>query len=638
MSIESTQGALVRFCSERFRYPYRLWRLICSPDSKILAGSTDIGILLWDALSGELLPQFSSGDKPRGFYFSVDSKAIAATAADNTLRDLISGAPIEAPPSAPEYRVVLDSSLRVYLGEELLFSHSQSNIRYGVLSPDKSSLLVVYQKGRKEKAGDPGDYFKVFSIPEGALVYSIDPLGRTEVIKSYEHVSGGEVEYTEQEPIHVLGWAFSGSFLALVSDDRKIRLWDLNTKALLATLTLENFEGDRESCHLCFSPDLRWIAFASKNNALRVWSTQDFSCRPLQGANTHPSAIVFSSDSKILFAASTQLILRWELASHKLLEDVLDDKFYLRSLALSAKHQMFASATANIGSIKLWDTKTGAFLRACSIETLEGQSDLYNSQLRFQEVENLCLSQNGEFLYASNPREVFCWAASTGKLCWRKLVEPYTILGLSLSPDSARLIVAEREYHTYKECPSYARLYDAVTGKLLREYESPRSDGIAVALSSKYTALLHRGGDLSLWDESTRKLRIITPPTAKQKNKDASLIAFSADGEKLAVGDQERILIFSCATGELLYQYDFETEVRVVALAFTEAGELRALVGVSQAQAPILLWSQGEQRELFRCRGTLFPYLVGAFSEGASQVAFSTPQQTMLLFDASPKR
>lgn len=177
----------------------------------------------------------------------------------------------------------------------------------------------------------------------------------------------------------VTGCAFSpnGKFLVSASDDKTLRLWDIQTGAFL-----REFRGHIQPVTACaFHPDGRRILSASEDTTLRLWDRDTGrTIRVFEGHEQTVNACAFSPDGRLILSASggnemqqtrsnTDNSLRlWDCETGECLHIfVFPDKLHNRicSCAFSADGR-FALSGDGDGKLRLWDVET----RQC-LQTLE---------------------------------------------------------------------------------------------------------------------------------------------------------------------------------------------------------------------------------------------------------------------------
>jgi WD40 repeat protein len=187
-------------------------------------------------------------------------------------------------------------------------------------------------------------------------------------------------------------WLAVGGFMApghgvRDQDVGDIRLYDFATGELKAVL-----KGHRDVTHaLAFSPDSKRLISGAGDNTAIIWDMAAH--QPLHRLQGHTDDIYdvgFTPDGARAVTASYDKTLRlWNVADGSLVKDMPGHGDRVKTLAMSPKDGSIASGDDSGGEIRLWDGKTGAFLR-----TLARQGGSVGS-LRFSPDGRLLLSTCG---------------------------------------------------------------------------------------------------------------------------------------------------------------------------------------------------------------------------------------------------
>lgn len=143
--------------------------------------------------------------------------------------------------------------------------------------------------------------------------------------------------------------------LAAVGWDRYVRLWDLTTGALLATL-----EGHRTGVTaVAFSPDGRTLASAGDPVLLWDVPTRQVKAR-LEGHTANIWSLAFSSDGRTLVTGGQDKTVRlWDVATEQSLATLVGHNVPVLFVAFSPDGQSVASASWD-SVVKVWDVDTRA--------------------------------------------------------------------------------------------------------------------------------------------------------------------------------------------------------------------------------------------------------------------------------------
>ncbi|MEG4045792.1 AAA-like domain-containing protein, partial [Microcoleus sp. Pol17C2] len=142
--------------------------------------------------------------------------------------------------------------------------------------------------------------------------------------------------------------AFSpdGKTLASASDDKTIKLWNLQSQKLIATLT-----GHSSPVRsVAFSPDGKTLASASHDKTIKLWNLQSQKLiATLTGHSSPVWSVAFSPDGKTLASASDDKTIKlWNLQSQKsqkLIATLTGHSSWVWSVAFSPDGKTLASAS-----------------------------------------------------------------------------------------------------------------------------------------------------------------------------------------------------------------------------------------------------------------------------------------------------
>jgi WD40 repeat protein len=226
-------------------------------------------------------------------------------------------------------------------------------------------------------------------------------------------------------------------FAVSASDDRTIRVWDLETGKCLQVF---NGHGKSVTC-VQFTPDRRFVLSGSEDKTLRLWELtsgrclrvleghfNDILCAHLDptgkyavcggwgktvqlwnlatGKLVHPllvpsekatiiNAVCFTYDSQMVVSgAENGFIYHWRLSDGSLLRQFVVDSKNINCLHISLDGQCFITAVGN--TAQLLDSCTGNSFRC-----IEGHDD---------EVKSVVISNDGRWLISGSwDQTVRCW-------------------------------------------------------------------------------------------------------------------------------------------------------------------------------------------------------------------------------------
>ena len=357
--------------------------------SRLCTGSGDSTARIWDCDTGTPLATL------RGHTSSVlciayapDDSMIATGSCDNTVRlwEAGTGKPLRGPMKG-HTQFIRSLAWEPYHLQEagrprLASSSKDATVRIWdamsgradiVLGGHKASVSCVLWGGTGLIYTSSQDKtIKVWDASQGTLVHTLQAhahwvnhlaLSSDFVLRTGFYDHQGEKPDTEQERVARARKRFetaattNGAIvekLVSASDDNVLYLWDLSSST--PTKPVATMNGHQKQVnHVTFSPDGLYIASASFDNHVKLWSARDgkfvFTCK---GHVAPVYQCAFSPDSRMLVSCSKDTTLKcWDVRTGKIAEDLPGHKDQVYAVDWSPDGQRVGSGGKD-KAVKVW--------------------------------------------------------------------------------------------------------------------------------------------------------------------------------------------------------------------------------------------------------------------------------------------
>lgn len=328
---------LIRTIKNNFPYDYDLSKLsndfikeiIGISDQKIISGSTDKTIKIWDMDTGQLLKTLHANSKVYSVSISSDNQKIASGCNNRSIK--------------------IWNALTGQLLNTIIGAHTEY-----ITSVSFSGDCLKIVSGCGIDPAELTSSIKIWDVETGKLLNTLNGAHT----KSISRVS------------------FSPDNLKIVSGsfDKSIKIWDVNTGQLLNTLNEHiNWVYD-----VAFSSDNLKIVSCSDNETVKLWDIVSGQLLNTFIPNSHKKSalnVSFSSDNlKIVSGSSDKSIKIWDTVTGQLLNTLNGAHTQGVLCVLFSADNLKIVSSSQDESIKIWDATTGQLLN-----TLVGHTDWVGS-------------------------------------------------------------------------------------------------------------------------------------------------------------------------------------------------------------------------------------------------------------------
>ncbi|KAK6828769.1 hypothetical protein RU639_003735 [Aspergillus parasiticus] len=390
----------------------------------------------------------------------------------------------------------------------------------------------------------------------------------------------------------------NSKLIASGSNDNSVRIWKIDTGALLQTL---EHSGPIRSVGL--SPNNELMASVPGERAIWIWDAATGELQQKVDFDIIESSIF--SPERILEATGFN--------SARLSDRILSTLFHsfdgssreTWKLAIAPNSDLLVSCSDD-GNVRLCDARIAA-----TEPTIQGHS---------HEVAAIQLSPNRKLLGSvSSDHKVLLWDATTGSLL--HTFEGYSRKSgtFSFSPDS-KLVAFRPQFDS-----TCVQLWNVETAQLYRTLEDHLDsvDRVIFSPNCQQLASIEEGGTITLWDIQTGERMF-----SLESRGSWVCVAFSRSGAKLATGSQDAVRVWDANTGVLQLELK-EHKTIVTAVAFSPDEKL---ISSGSNDAKLCFWdlSKGELSQTLQGSGAINQIV---FSADGRLVASGTLSQTFRLWD-----
>ncbi len=486
--------------------------------SRIVSGSYDKTLILWDAKSGKPIgePMRRHTGAVTSLAFSPDGSRIVSGASDESLIfwDAMSGKPIYEPMRGHTACVT-----------SVAFSPDGSRIVSG--SDDRTLILWDAKSGKpigKPMRGHTAGVSAVAFSPDGSRIVS----GSDDwTIILWDTKSGkpiGEPMKGHTRGTNAVAFNPDGSRIVSGSDDETLILWDAKSGKPIS----EPMKRHRGSVYaVAFSPDGNRIVSGSLDKTLILWDAKSGkpSGEPMRGHTRWVRAVAFNPDgSRIVSGSDDNTLILWDAKSGKPIgEPMRGHTFGVISVAFSPDGSQIVSGSWD-NTLILWNAKNGKPIRA----PMRGHTGRVNS---------VAFSPDGSRIASGSYETLNLWDVESGKPIGAPMRghAGSAVNSVAFSPDGSQIVSGSND--------NTLILWNAKSGKPIGDPMKGHTGWVnAVAFSPDGSRIVSGSDDKSLilWDAKSGK-PIGEPMRGHRRG--VTSVAFSPDGSRIVSGSWDNTLI-----------------------------------------------------------------------------------------------
>jgi WD40 repeat protein len=274
--------------------------VLSSDQTKVVTGSWDNTIKVWNAQTGELDKTLVGHENlVNSIAISADGKTLVSASDDTTLKvwNLDTGESIQ---TLTGHSDVVNSVALSPDGKTAVSASDDETIRIWNLDTGKSVLTLTGHE----------DWINSVAIaPDGQTIIS----GSSDETVRVWNINSGTLEQTlkgHTDVVNSVAIAPDGQTIVSGSDDETVKVWNWQTHELKHTFNSPSGWVNT----VAISPDGKKVASGSDDSIIRIWSLETYKpLAALEGNDNMVSSVDLSSDGSTVVSVSENTVRIWEL-------------------------------------------------------------------------------------------------------------------------------------------------------------------------------------------------------------------------------------------------------------------------------------------------------------------------------------
>jgi len=311
-----------------------------------------------------------------------------------------------------------------------------------------------------------------------------------------------------------------GKYIASGSDDKTVKIWEVETGRELRTLGGHSYDVNS----VCYSPDGKYIASSSRDS-IKLWEVATGECIKTLSGNNDNYSLCYSPDGKYIASSSRDSIKLWEVTTGECIKTFEGHTGFIESICYSPNGKYIVSGSWD-KTIKLWDVASGECIKAFA-----GHTDRINA---------VCYSPNGKYIVSgSEDKTIKLWEAATGE-CIKTLsghTSPVYAVAYSLD---GKTVASGSFDHIIK-------IWKVATGECVKTLKAKMVvTSLSYSPDGAYLASSFWDNEIKLWDIATEECI----KTFGGHTNSIYSVCYSPNGKYLATGSADGVKLWNVTTGE----------------------------------------------------------------------------------------